>query len=156
MANNNIFTLDDGTEELTINNAYGQEIAKIHVRTSDIGIVDRYNELLKDFDKIIEPLGDVSMKSDGTSSFDDDWAKIKDVESELIDKLNAVFDSNDIDKLFETRNAFSTIGGVFYIEKVIEMLGGVVSEAIANETKKTQARVEKYTKDIHRKESTQQ
>ena len=117
---NGIFTLDDGTRELVINNIFGEEICKIHVRTGDISIVDRYNTLLNDFDKIIAPLQNVQMKSDGTSSFEDDWAVIKDVERELIGKLNSIFDTNDINKLFETRNAFSTIGGVFYVEKVIE------------------------------------
>lgn len=150
---NNIFTLDDGTVELIIQNNYGQEIAKIHVRTGDISIIDRYNALLKDFDKIVAPLQNVNLKSDGTSSFEDDWAIIKGVERDVIGKLNAIFDTNEIEKLFENRNAFSTINGVFYVEKVIDMLGNVVSETIAEETKKTQKRVEKYTKDVHRKES---
>lgn len=149
---NNMFILDDGTRELTINNKYGQEICKLHVRTGDIGIIDRYNGLLKDFDKIIEPISKVNMKSDGTSSFEEDWEIIKSVEKELIDRLNIMFDTQDISKLFETRNAFSTIDGTFYVEKVIEMLGNVVSEAIAKETERTQQRISKYTKDIHAQE----
>ncbi len=150
---NNIFTLDDGTVELTIQNSFGEEICKLHVRTSDISIIDRYNALLGDFDKIIAPLSDVSMRADGTSSFEKDWEIIKGVETELISKLNAIFDTKDIGLLFENRNAFSTIGGVFYVEKVIKMLGNVVSEAISAEAEKAQKRVDKYTKDIHRKES---
>ena len=153
MADNKIFTLDDGTEALTITNTFGDEIATIHVRTGDIGIVDRYNEFTNGFDKIIAPLSGLSIKSDGTSSFDDDWQKIKSVEKELVSKLNDIFGSTDIGKLFESRNAFSTINGVFYVEKVIDMLGNVVAEAISKEAEKTQKRVEKYTKDIHRKES---
>lgn len=151
---NKVFTLDDGTEELTINNSFGEEICKLHIRTGDIGIVDRYNAFVNDFDKIVAPLQDVSMKTDGTSSFDDDWAKIKSVEQELIERLNKIFDSRDIGNLFETRNAFSTIDGVFYAEKVIDMLGNVVTDAISEEAEKTQKRVSKYTKDVHRKEST--
>ena len=150
---NNVFTIDDGTRELTITNTYGQEIGKIHVRTGDIGIIDRFNEFVNRFDKIIEPLSNVSMNSDGTSSFESDWETIKGVAQKLIDELNAIFDTNDIGLLFSTRNAFSTINGVFYVEKVIEMLGNVVSLAIADEAKQTQKRVSKYTKDIHRQES---
>ena len=153
MAENRIFTLDDGTEELVVKNNYNEEIAKIHVRTGDISIVDRYNMFVNDFDDIIAPLSNVSLKSDGTSSFDDDWKTIKAVQEEVIGKLNAIFDSRDIGLLFEKRNAFSTINGVFFVEKVIEMLGNVVSESIAEETEKTKKRVDKYTKDIHRKES---
>lgn len=150
---NNMFILDDGTRELTINNKFGQEICKLHIRTGDIGIIDRYNGLLKDFDKIVEPISKVNMKSDGTSSFEEDWEIIKSVEKELVDRLNVMFDTQDMAKLFETRNAFSTIGGTFYVEKVIEMLGNVVSEAIAEETVQTQKRISKYTKDIHEQEN---
>ena len=153
MAENRSFILDDGTKELTITNAFGEEICKLHVRTGDISIVDRYNEFTKGFDKIIEPLSNVTIKQDGTSSFESDWEVIKSVEKELIDKLNNIFDTRDIGLLFERRNAFSTIDGVFYVEKVIQMLGQVVSDAIEDEAKKAQKRVDKYTKDIHRKES---
>ena len=153
MATNNVFTLNDGTEELVITNKFGREIGRIHVRTGDISIVDRYNAFMKDFDKIIAPLKNISINADGTSSFEDEWAVIKGVEKELIEKLNEIFDTDDIGILFETRNAFSTIGGVFYVEKVIEMLGEVVSQAITSETEKTQKRIDKYTKDVHRKES---
>ena len=150
---NNMFVLDDGTQELIITNNYGQEICKLHIRTGDIGIIDRYNDFLKDFDKIIEPISSVHLKTDGTSSFEDEWAIIKSIEKELIDRLNKIFDTEEVGLLFETRNAFSTIGGVFYVEKVIEMLGNIVANAISAEAEKTQKRVEKYTKDIHRKES---
>ena len=150
MATNNVFILDDGTKELTIQNNFGEEICKIHVRTGDISILDRYNELLNDFDKIVAPLSGINLKSDGTSSFEEEWKVIKGVEKELVDKLNKMFDTNDIDRLFASRNAFSTIGGVFYVEKVIDMLGKVIADALEQEAKETQKRVEKYTKDFHK------
>lgn len=149
--NKNTFILDDGTKEITINNQFGQEIAKVHIRTGDIGIYDRYNKFIDKFDEIIKPLATISLKSDGTASFDDDWGVIKNVESELIGNLNSIFDSKDIGNLFENRNAFSTIGGVFYIENVINMLGELVSQEMTSEVQKAQKRVSKYTKDISKK-----
>lgn len=145
---NNIFILDDGTQELTITNSFKQEICKIHIRPADLSIVDRFNELTDGFAETIEPLKDLHVKNDGTSDIDEEWAKLKEIEKNLIDKLNSVFDSDDIGNLFAKRNAFSTVGGEFYVEKVIEMLGKVVNQGMEAETSKMQKRLDKYTKDL--------
>lgn len=146
-----MFVLDDGTKEVSFCNQYGQEIGKIHIRSGDISILDRYDELLKDFEKLTAPLKEVELRNDGTSSFDKDWEIIKGVEQEFIKRINAVFDMEDGANLFKNRNAFSTINGHFYIENVIMALGEVVSQEIAHESELAQKRVEKYTKDINRK-----
>jgi len=146
----NVFVIDDGTKEISINNKFGEEICKIHIRGGDIGILGRYNELLTDFDKLVEPLSTVTLKDDGTSSFEEDWAIVKKVESELIDRINKVFDTKDAGNLFTTRNAFSTINGEFYVEKVIEMLGNIVAQEMQTESQKSQKRLSKYTKDVEK------
>ena len=146
--NRNVFVIEDGTKCISFNNQYGQEIGKIHIRSGDISILDRYDDLLKDFEKIVEPLQHVELKNDGTSSFDKDWEIIKGVEKELINRINAVFDMEDGANLFTNRNAFSTINGHFYVENVIKALGDVVSQEIAHESEITQKRISKYTKDI--------
>ena len=145
------FTIDDGTQSYTFTNQYGQEIGTIHIRGGDIGILDRYELLLKDFDKIVEPLSSIQMKIDGTSSFDEDWKTIKSVEQELINRINAVFDMQDGANLFTNRNAFSTINGHFYAENVIKALGELVSQEIEKETEITTERIDKYTKDVQKK-----
>lgn len=144
----NIFTLNDGTKELTIQNNFGEVICNIHIRPGDISIVDRYKELTNGFDAIIAPLKDVKLNNDGTSDSDEEWAKIKGVEKNLIDRLNTVFDSKDIGNLFEKRNAFSTIGGRFYVENVMDMLGQVVAQEMEEESAKVEQRISKYTKDL--------
>ena len=146
--NNNIFVLDDGTREILVTNKFGEEICKIHIRGGDLSILDRYKELMDDFDKIVEPLSNIKLQNDGTTSFDDDWAVVKQVQSDLIDRINALFDMKDAGKLFEKRNAFSTVGGVFYAERVLNMLGEIVGREIEEESKKSAKRIEKYTKDV--------
>ena len=150
MADKYNFQIDDGTKEYTFTNKFGQEIGVMHFRGGDIGIVDRYNSLLGDFSDIVKPLADVEIKDDGTSSFDDDWAVIKGVEKELIGRINAIFDSTDAENLFKTRNAFSTINGEFYVEKVISALGNVVAQEMEEESNKARKRLSKYTKDIQK------
>ena len=148
--NNNTFIIDDGTKEITFENQFGEEICKIHIRSGDISIIDRYQELMKDFDTIVAPLSNVELRNDGSSSFEDDWKVIKDVEKNIIDRINAIFDTKDAGRLFEQRNAFSTIGGEFYIEKVLTALGDVVSKEIAHESELAQKRISKYMKDVEK------
>ena len=148
--NKNTFIIEDGTREYHFENKFGETIGEIHFRGGDISILDRYNELLADFDKIVEPLGNVKLKDDGTSSFEADWAVIKSVEAKLIERINAVFDSRDASNLFKNRNAFSTINGEFYVEKVVQALGNVVAQEIAEETEKSKKRLSKYTKDVEK------
>ena len=59
--NKNVFSLDDGTREITLVNNYNKVICRIHFRPSDISIMDRYDLLTKDFDKIIEPLQQINI-----------------------------------------------------------------------------------------------
>ena len=40
--NQNVFTLDDGTKEITLVNPYGKVICKLHIRPGDVSIYDRY------------------------------------------------------------------------------------------------------------------
>ena len=154
MADKYNFSIDDGTKEYTFTNKFGQVIGVMHFRGGDISILDRYNSLLTDFDSIIAPLSTVSMKDDGTSSIDEDWATIKSVEKAIIGRINAIFDSTDAENLFATRNAFSTINGEFYVAKVIEALGNVVAQEMSEEQAKVKKRLDKYTKDI-KKESNE-
>lgn len=144
---NNIFVLEDGTKELTIVNKYKQEICKIHIRPGDLSILDRYNELTEGFSDIVAPLSGIELNNDGTSDMEG-WQKVKEIEQELIDRLNTVFDSNDIGNIFKNRNAFSSIDGKFYVEHVIEMLGKVALDEMEAENVKVQKRVDKYTKDL--------
>ena len=148
MANNNVFVLDDGTKEIVLNNNYGEEIAKIHIRAGDYSIIDRYNNLAKDFAEITEPLTKISLNADGTNAFESDWAVLKSVEKDLIDRLNVLFDTHDMGKIFETRNAFSSVGGHFFAENVIEVLGRVVTKSIEEGTKAAEKRTAKYLKDL--------
>lgn len=150
MADKYNFVLDDGTKEYVFTNKFGQEIGKMHFRGGDISILERYNTLLNDFDQIVAPLSSISLKDDGTSSVEEDWKVIKSVEKAFIDRINAIFDSQDAENLFVNRNAFSTINGAFYIEKVIEALGNVVAQEMNEEQNKSKKRLEKYTKGLEK------
>lgn len=145
---NRVVIIDDGTKEIPILNKFGQEICKIYFRPSDVSIIDRYNQLMTDFDKLVEPLQNLSLNNDGTTTFDKDWQTLKQVENSLITKINELFDMKDAGKIFATRNPFSSIGGQFYCLHVLQALETVVNDAIEEEAKLSKQRMSKYLSDI--------
>lgn len=151
-AASNTFSLDDGTREITLVNNYGKVICKLHIRTGDVSIYDRYQTLMTDFDSIIKPLVNVGLEGDGTASFDKDWAALKKVEGALKQKINELFDMDEADEIFAKRNPFSSIGGQFFVEKVLDTLGVVIAKAVEEEAKLSQKRTAKYLKDTKAKE----
>lgn len=140
--------VDDGTKEVPITNKFGKLICKVYFRPADFSIVDRYNDLVKGFDKLVEPIKNISIKADGTATFDKDWETIKSVEQSIKDKINELFDMEEADEIFAKRNAFSSVGGEFFCLHVINALGGVITKAIADEEKLTKKRLNKYLSDV--------
>lgn len=149
--NNNVFVIDDGTKPIVLQNQFGQEIATLYIRVSDIGIVDRYNAMAKELEKAIIPLKDIALNNDGTATFEKDWAILKQVEGEIIDRINSLFDITNAADIFKTRNAFSSIGGEFFVEKVLAGIGNIISKGIEAEAKKAQKRTNKYTEDLKKR-----
>ena len=81
-----------------------------------------------------------------TTDSDAAWTAIKAAEKILLDKLNTVFDSDEVSQIFAKRNAFSSVGGEFFCTKVINALGGLIADAINEETAASEKRMSKYLK----------
>lgn len=140
--------IDDGTRELLLVNQFGQEICKLHIRTNDYSILDRYDQMMKTLPEIVKPLENLNIKNDGTSDFDEDWKRIKSVEDALIQRLGEFFDTDEIRLVFAKRNAFSSVGGTFFVENVLNALGEEMARVITEETKKSTKRMSKYLSDL--------
>lgn len=136
--------LDDGTREIPVKNKFGKLICNIYIRPADYSFVDRYNDFTKDFESIVKPLEQIGITNDGQAEFEEGWKVIKEAEREIINRFNLLFDMEDGEKLFEHRNAFSSVNGRFYCELVLEALGDVVLNAINEESEKARKKMEKY------------
>ena len=139
--------IDDGTKEVRLVNTFGKEICKIYIRPTDLSILDRYKALMGDFEDIVRPLADMDLKNDGTANFDKDWPKLKQVEDELKQRLNALFDMEEADAIFAKRSPFASVGGKFFVLHVLDGLGGVIETAMAEELQASRARTSKYLGD---------
>ena len=141
-------TVDDGTREIPIENKFGKLICNIYIRPSDISILDRYEDVIKTLPEIVKPLEELSIKNDGTANVEDDWAVLKQVEKDLYGQLNYLFDMEEAEEIFAKRNPFSSVGGRFFCEIVIEAIGNIIESAVESEVKATQKRTEKYLADL--------
>lgn len=142
------FTVDDGTVREVIRNKFGEEIGVLIFRPTDFGIIDRYNEVAKDFDKIVEPLEDVSIKSDGMVADTNDDASLnamRAAEQRLYEACDYIFDGNVSKAFFGKMHPFSLIDGHFYCEKAIAALGDYISKRFEHEAAKINKRVNRYT-----------
>ena len=143
-----IGVVDDGTREVPLVNKFGKTICKIYFRPADLSLFDRYKAFMKDFEKVVEPLKNVSINSDGTASIDSEFEVLKEVERNLKNRLNVMFDMDEADEIFAKRNPFSSVGGEFFCTRVISAMGSVIEQAIREEAQLSQARIEKYLPDM--------
>ena len=58
--------VDDGSVRESILNKHGEEIGVFYFRPTDVGMIDRYNKMAADFDKITAPLENVDINPDGS------------------------------------------------------------------------------------------
>lgn len=136
--------VDDGTREVPIYNKFGKLICNVYFRPADFSIIDRYNEMKGKIEGIVEPLKGITLKNDGTAKFDEDWAVLKKVESDIKREFDNLFDMEQADEIFAKRNAFSSVGGQFFALRVFDALGGVIEQAVSKEAALSRARLEKY------------
>lgn len=136
--------IDDGTREVPLYNKFGKLICKIYFRPADFSIIDRYNDFIREFDEVVSPLKDITIKNDGTATFEEEWETLKRVEDAVKDRFNKLFDMEEADDIFAKRNVFSSVGGEFFCAKVLSALGDVITQAVNEEAELSHKRVSKY------------
>lgn len=146
--------IDDGSERVPIKNLFGEEIGVFFFRPTDIGIIDRYNKVAKDFDSITEPLERAEIAPDGTAqdlSDEESIAALKEAEKRLCEAVDYLFGGNMSEAFFGRMHPFSPVGGRFYAEIALDMVGRFIENRFDTETDKITKRIEKYTKGMSRR-----
>ena len=140
-------TVDDGLVEVPVENKHGDRIGVFYFRPTDVGIIDRFNSMVADFDKIVEPVENININPDGTADEEDavTVAALKQAEERLYAAFNKLFDGNFAEAFFAKMHPFSPVGGKFYAENALEAVGAFLSAQFNAEIRKVNARVTKYT-----------
>lgn len=143
---NNFIVVDDGSVEVPVRNKHGEEIGVFYFRPTDMGMIDRFNSMVDDFDNITEPLESVNIKPDGTvdEKNDAEMAAMREAESRLYAACDKLFGGNMSEAFFGKMHPFSPVNGRFYCENALSVVGQYISKQFARETKKINTRLEKY------------
>ena len=132
--------VDDGSRRVPILNTSGEEIGAFTFRPTDIGIIQRYNELVARFDEIVGPLQ--------TAADADEAGVAKALEqagARLSDAVNALFGSEGAaDAFFGRMNPFSPVNGAFYCAQVLDAVGAFIGAQFDQETAKFSENAKKY------------
>ena len=140
--------VDDGSQRVSIKNTYGDEIGVFYFRPTDLGIVSRYNAMVKDFERITEPLESVNIGVDGEAEGNDkaEQKALEEAKERLYEAVNKLLGGNAAEAFFGSMHPFSPVNGMFYCEIALENLGKYIGAQFDAETAKFKKRVEKYTK----------
>lgn len=139
--------VDDGSVRESIRNKHGDEIGVFYFRPTDIGIIDRYNKVAADFDKITAPLENVNINPDGTvdEKNEAEMAAMNEAEAKLFEACDFLFGGNMSEAFFGKMHPFSPVGGRFYCENALDAVGKYISKQFDSEVTKINNRVNRYT-----------
>lgn len=139
--------VDDGSVRVPIRNTHGDEIGVFYFRPTDIAILDRFDQVASDFDRITEPLESVNINPDGTADENNEaeMAALKEAEKRLYDACNYLFGGNFAEAFFGEMHPFSPVKGHFYCENALNAVGNYVAAQFDREIRQINSRVEKYT-----------
>lgn len=139
--------IDDGSVEVPIKNKRGEQIGVFYFRPTDIGIVDRFNQMAGKFDEITAPLENVNIKPDGTADENEqaETEALREAEQRLYEACDYIFGGNMSEAFFGSMNPFSPVNGRFYCENALEAVGNYIGAQFNQETEKVSKRVQRYT-----------
>ena len=138
--------VDDGARRISIENLQGDEIGVFYFRPTDIGIIERYNEMTSKLDDIVAPLENLDIKDDGTvdASNEADAAALKEAEKRLFEACDYMFGGNMSEAFFGKMHPFSPVGGLFYCEQALSKVGAFIATQFGQEQQLISNRVDKY------------
>lgn len=146
-AKTDFIVVDDGGVKVPIKNNVGEEVGVFYFHPGDIGIVERYNKVAADFDKITAPLENININPNGTADEgnEDDWKALSEAEERLYEACNFLFGGDFAGAFFGSMHPFSPVNGYFYCENALEAVGKYISRQFDREVDKVSKRVNKYT-----------
>lgn len=137
--------VDDGSITVPIKNTIGEAVGEFKFRPADFNIVNRYNEISEKFADVIKPLAEANITANGEGADESSIKILNEVEENLFDLVDYLFDGNAAEAFFGKMHAFSPVDGKFYCENVLNAVGEFISRKFDAEIKKMNARIDKYT-----------
>lgn len=139
-------SVDDGMRAIPVTNKMGRTIGTFYFRPTDIGIVNRYNEVIAKVPDIFKPLEEVNINTDGTADTDAEMSVINEAESKLYELCDYLFGGNLSEAFFGSMHPFSPLeSGVFYCENALDGVGNFIAAQFQSSVKSLEKRLNRYT-----------
>ena len=141
--------VDDGSRRVPILNMNGEEIGAFTFHPTDLGIIKRYNELVNDFDRVVEPLEAVTAGDDAAADVSDPkYAEaMREAEGRLYEAVDRLLGgSGAAEAFFGKMSPFSPVNGEFYCAGVLNAVGEYIGAQFEAETARFGEKAKKYAK----------
>lgn len=133
--------VDRGLEEYTIEDKKGNVLGKFEMNPSDMEMAKRYEE-------VAEAVAHIMDSVDESKNIVDILTEAEDKLSEQIDYL---FNAKVSQNFFSITSPFTVLAsGEFFIENVLNAIGGLIEAETGKRFKKIQSKVAKYTVKYHK------
>lgn len=140
-------TVDDGSRRVPITNTEGEEIGVFTFRPTDLGLVERFNRLVEDFNSVIEPLENVDVSDSFDITDPTLRSALNEAERRVRAAVNDLFASDSAAEAFFGRMyPFSPVNGEFYVTQVLQKVGAFIGAQFDTETKALSKKAKKYLK----------
>lgn len=139
------YIIDDGKKEIPVKNKFGETLAVLRFRITDVNIIKRAEQAEKGIMEAVKCLEDVKINSDGTAENSLDIELLTDTEIKIKEQINYIFNDDVCSDLFKTCNPFSPIRGRFFAEIVVEMLVKIINNEMSRQQEE---HIRKYTDDL--------
>ena len=129
--------VDDGTEVIEVANRQGKVLGRFVFRPADMGIVDRWNAMVDDFDRVIEP---IEALGDEEPDQEAGFAALAEAKDRLCAALDKAFDGNVSEAFFAGVHPFAMVNGTLYCENVMNAVAAYMTSRFEEEFKHVNAR----------------
>lgn len=138
MENQREIIIDDGTREFILKNNFDEVFAVIRFNPSDIGMIERFDEVVKYLD---------SIEIDETSNDADYMAqKIIEINAGIKEKYDYLCGCRISDRMFQRYQPLSVFGnGDFFCEIILEHISKLADESIKSRLTQKKAKIKKLT-----------
>ena len=149
--NNLQIQVDDGTRRISITNTLGQEIGVFFFRPTDVGIINRFNQMVDELDHVFEPLINADVAPDGSGADEMSIEILNTAAEKLYAAVDKMFDGNMSEAFFGSMHPFAVVDGSFYCERVLNQVGSFIAAQFDEEAKKISKRIAKYAPRDHKR-----
>lgn len=132
-------TIDDGSKVFDIYNKRKEKLGQFVFSPADMGIVERYDHAIKEFEDIQNSMGN-----------DSGAEAVKAASDRMKKEIDILFDADVSGSFFSITSPFTILeSGEFFVVNVLNAVKGIIEKETGTRLKRAQTRASKYTRKYH-------